>query len=90
MPLHIYYSDKIEDLAHHLKERLVEERKKSDPFSFSTVVVPNTNLAKWLRIRVFADTPELCMGVEFPFIENHLFKVLAGCLKKEGPGKTPK
>ena len=31
MPLHIYYSDKIEDLADHLKRALVEERKKSDP-----------------------------------------------------------
>ena len=29
MPLHIYYSDKIEDLADHLKGALVAERKKS-------------------------------------------------------------
>jgi len=90
MPLHIYYSDKIEDLADHLKGELVEERKKSDPFSFSTVVVPNTNIEKWLRVVRFADEPSLCMGIEFPFIENHLFKVLAGCLKKDGPRKTPK
>lgn len=92
MALEIYYSDKIEDLADHLKGALVEERKTSDPFDFSTVVVPNTNLAKWLRIRMFADTPELCMGIEFPFIEGHLFDLLAKSLSpsaKDRPKPLP-
>ena len=53
MSLSIYYSDRIEDLAEHLKGKLIEERKKSDPFAFSTVVVPNTNIAKWLQIRKY-------------------------------------
>ncbi len=83
MPLHIYYSDRIEDLANHLKGALVKERETADPFAFSTVVVPNTNIAKWLRIRAFADTSALCMGIEFPFIENALFELLANCLPPE-------
>jgi len=94
MPLHIYYSDKIEDLADHLKGALVAERNApgADPFDFSTVVVPNTNLAKWLRIRMFADTLELCMGIEFPFIEGHLFDLLAKSLSpsaKDRPKPLP-
>jgi exonuclease V gamma subunit len=47
--LKIYYSDRIEDLARELKKRLLDERKtKATPFEFSKVVVPNTNIAKWL------------------------------------------
>ena len=90
MPLHIYSSDKIEELAGHLKAELVEERKKSDPFDFSTVVVPNTNIEKWLRVVRFADEPSLCMGIEFPFIESALFQILADCLPgKERPKQHP-
>ena len=77
MALKVYYSDRIEDLAVHLKDRLIAERQRSDPFVFSQVVVPNTNIAKWLQIRVFADSPSLCMGVEFPFIEQRLFGLLS-------------
>lgn len=79
MALSVYYSDRIEDLAADLKERLLAERCKADadPFVFSQVVVPNTNIAKWLQIRVFADSPELCMGLKFPFIEDRLFDLLS-------------
>lgn len=76
MALRIYYSDRIEDLAADLKERLLTERAKDKSFEFSQVVVPNTNIAKWLQIRVFADSPSLCMGVEFPFIEQRLLGLL--------------
>ena len=91
MSLSIYYSDRIEDLAEHLKGKLIEERLASNnPFAFSTVVVPNTNIAKWLQIRKFADEPSLCMGIEFPFIEDCLFKLLADCLPaKERPQLLP-
>ncbi len=92
MSLSIYYSDRIEDLAEHLKGALVEERKKADPFDFSTVVVPNTNLAKWLQIGAFADKPSLSIGIEFPFIEGFLFNLLAKCLpdRDEAGEKRPK
>ena len=85
--LKIYYSDKIEDLAEELKKHLLEDRaEKGNPFVFSQVVVPNTNIAKWLQIREFAAEPSLCMGVEFPFIEQCLFKTLGNCLK---PNERP-
>ena len=85
MSLKIYYSDRIEDLAEHLKERLLEERRRAgvDPFEFSQVVVPNTNIAKWLKIKVFVNSPELCMGLEFPFIEQRLFGLLSESVGEE-------
>ena len=33
MPLHIYYSDRIEDLANHLKGALVKERETAGRIS---------------------------------------------------------
>ena len=84
MSLRIHYSDRIEELANELERHLLAERKaKGNPFEFSQVVVPNTNIEKWLRVVRFADEPSLCMGIEFPFIESALFQILAGCL----PGK---
>jgi exodeoxyribonuclease V gamma subunit len=84
--LKIYYSDRIEVLAEALKGRLSAERRTTgDPFVFSQVAVPNANIAKWLQIRVFAREPSLCMGVEFPFIEQRLTALLSENL----PDGTP-
>jgi exonuclease V gamma subunit len=82
--LKIYYSDRIEDLAGKLKEQLLAERTTNgNPFAFAKVVVPNANIAKWLQIRSFSEVPSLCMGVNFPFIEQTLYGLLADCLKIE-------
>ena len=83
--LKIYYSDRIEDLASHLKECLEADRAGGDPFDFPQVVVPNTNIAKWLRMRVFAKTPALCAGVSFPFMEERLSELLSRNLPSGRP-----
>ena len=85
MALKVYYSDRIEDLAVHLKDRLIAERQRSDPFVFSQVVVPNTNIAKWLQIRVFAKEQKLCAGIKFPFIEQRLTELLSANLPEGTP-----
>ena len=90
MSLKIYYSDRIEDLAKDLKERLLKERENQDPFVFSQVVVPNTNIAKWLQIQVFAkeQKPEdgkLCAGIKFPFIEQRMTELLSANLPEGKP-----
>ena len=77
MSLKICYSDRIEDIAAHLKSRLAVDRKECDPFDFPQVVVPNTNIAKWLQMRVFAKTPALCAGIRFPFMEQRLTELLS-------------
>ena len=83
--LKIYYSDRIEDLAEDLKRRLLKERENQDPFSFSRIVVPNTNIAKWLQIRVFAKERKLCAGITFPFVEQRLTELMSANL----PDGTP-
>lgn len=78
--LAIYHNDRIEDLAESLRARLVRVRRGMDAFTKIKVVVPNANLAKWLRLRVFAKEPSLAFGVEFPFVEGRFHELLAGCL----------
>ena len=54
MSLKIYYGSRIEDLAEHLKERLLEKRsgEDADPFEFMKVAVANPNLGNWLKMKV--------------------------------------
>ena len=84
MPLKIYCGSRIENLAEKLKESLLKDRQGKDPFLFSKVVVPNVNVAKWLQIRVFAKEPDLCAGIQFPFMEKELTELMrAGLPPKE-------
>ena len=77
MPLTILYSDRIEDLAADLVEKIQADKDPgSDPFKFTQVVVPNTNIAKWLQMRMFAREKELCAGVRFPFMEQRLTELM--------------
>ena len=85
MPLKIYYSDRIEDLANHLKERLLRDRTGADPFVFPQVVVPNTNIAKWLQIRILSKERMLCAGIRFPFMEQRLTDLMAANLPEGAP-----
>ncbi len=86
MSLKIYCGSRIENLAEKLKEFLLKDRqgKDKDPFLFSKVVVPNVNVAKWLQIRMFAKEPDLCAGIQFPFMEKELTELMmAGLPPKE-------
>ena len=84
MSLKIYCGSRIENLAEKLKERLLKDRQGKDPFLFSKVVVPNVNVAKWLQIRMFAKEPDLCAGIQFPFMEKELTELmLAGLSPKD-------
>jgi len=78
MSLKIYYGRRIEDLAEYLKERLLEERcgEDADPFEFLKVAVANPNLGNWLKMKVLAKVPELSAGVEMPFINDELDRLL--------------
>ena len=83
MSLKIYCGSRIENLAEMLKECLLKERQGKDPFVFTKVVVPNGNLAKWLQIRMFAKEPDLCAGIQFPFMEKELTELMKAGLPPE-------
>ena len=78
MSLKILFSDRIEDLAADLVGTIKADkgRPDSDPFKFTQVVVPNTNIAKWLQMRMFAREKELCAGIRFPFMEQRLTELM--------------
>ena len=83
MSLKIYCGSRIENLAEKLKECLLKDRQGQDPFVFTKVVVPNGNLAKWLQIRMFAKEPDLCAGIQFPFMEKELTELMMAGLPKD-------
>ena len=83
MPLKIHCGSRIENLAEKLKESLLKDRRGKDPFLFSKVVVPNGNVAKWLQIRMFAKEPDLCAGIQFPFMEKALTELMVAGLPTE-------
>lgn len=82
MGIKVFYSDRIEDLAEAMKARLLKERSvRTDPFIFTEVVVPNANVAKWLKLRQFASEPKLSAGINFPFMEQRLTELLSDNLR---------
>ncbi len=88
MGLHVYYSDRIEDLALHLKSELLRRRSQGgDPFETVAIGVPNTNIAKWLQMRVFAKEKGLCAGLEFPFMEKLLTNLMRESLPEGENGE---
>ena len=83
MSLKIYCGSRVENLAEKLKECLLKDRQGKDPFVFTKIVVPNGNLAKWLQIRMFAKEPDLCAGIQFPFMEKELTELMLAGLPPE-------
>ena len=83
MSFKIYCGSRIENLAEKLKDCLLKDRHGGDPFVFTKVVVPNGNLAKWLQIRMFAKEPDLCAGIQFPFMEKELTELMMAGLPTE-------
>ena len=81
MSLKIYAGNRIEDLAERLVGELKAERKAMGPFEFLKVAVANPNLGNWLKMKVLAKSPELSAGVEMPFLNDELERLL----KKNAP-----
>lgn len=76
MSLKIISKTKIEQLADELIELLYSDTVAQDPFVERQIIVPNKNIEKWLKLRI-AQNQGVCVGIEFPFFDNFLFKTLA-------------
>ncbi len=88
MTLSIRYSDNIEILANDLADKLFSRRRRNnDPFRAIRVIVPNQNLAKWLKLHL-AQTRGLCAGLQFPFIEGALWDLTLPLLNNGGARGT--
>ena len=67
---------RIEDLAKLLVDEMKKDRQKKGRFEFLKVAVSNPNLGSWLKMKVFAKEPELSAGIEMPFLEGELERIL--------------
>ena len=76
MGIKIYYGDRVEALRDRMVERL---GGVNDPFESREIVVPNGNVAKWLKIEI-ARTKGVTMGLEFPFLDKFLSKTMMSAI----------
>ncbi len=74
--IQIYFSNTIEVLTQHLAATLHDEQSNSqDIFQESTVLVPNSNVERYLQISL-AEYNQSAINIEFPFLEHGLWKLL--------------
>ena len=76
MGIKIYYGDRVEALKDKLVERL---GGSGDPFESRQIVVPNGNVAKWLKIEI-ARKKGVAMGLEFPFLDKFLSRTMISAI----------
>jgi hypothetical protein len=69
-------ADDVEGLAGELVAALKAERSEKGRFETLKASVANPNLGNWLKMKVFAKTPELCAGVELPFLTDTLEEIV--------------
>ena len=77
MPIELYFSNQLDQLADKFAEVVtVEGRSRENILEPSTVVVPNANLAKWLQL-FLARKLSVAMNVAFDYLETGLWEMLA-------------
>ena len=77
MAIQLIFSSSVGRLGRALADNLARERRGSDPFSESLVVVPNPNLAKWLTFEL-AESHGIAANLSFRYLEDGLRLLLGG------------
>lgn len=75
MTIDLYFSNRLEPLAERFAD-LWADTTGADPLRAPVVVVPNANLAKWLRL-FLAEKSGVCMHVDFRYLEDGLWQMLS-------------
>ncbi len=77
MALELYFSTQLDQLADKFSEVVTAEvRSKENVLDPSVVIVPNSNLAKWLQL-FLANKNSIFMNIEFQYLEAGLWGMLA-------------
>ncbi|MCP4688543.1 MAG: exodeoxyribonuclease V subunit gamma, partial [Desulfobacterales bacterium] len=88
MPIELYFSNRLEELAGKFSELLAGESRETvdppDPFDPPAVIVPNANLTRWLQLEL-ARRQSIFMHVEFKYLESGLWDLLSDL----DPDKNP-
>ncbi len=88
MPVTLFFSNRLEALAEKLIENMAcGGAAGDDPLGGPRIVVPNTNLARWLKLAI-ACRRSICMNVAFDFLERGLWRMLAD-LDPDSGGAAP-
>ncbi|MCP5002840.1 MAG: exodeoxyribonuclease V subunit gamma, partial [Planctomycetes bacterium] len=80
MSIELYLSNRTESLLSKLHENLVKHW--GDPFDAPTLVVPNPNLGKWVKLRL-ADIDGITANLSGEYLEKVLWKLLCDLYSKE-------
>ena len=84
MPIDLYFSNRIEPLAEKLAAHLADEiRQKPNKLEPPLIIVPNQNLAKWLKLTL-ARGQSILLNSDFVFLEAGLWRMLE---KLDGSGQ---
>ena len=76
MSIELYFSNQLEHLGQKLSNNLREEQnRKSNLFIKSNIVVPNSNLKKWLQMDI-ANNIGIAINLNFAFLEEGLWSML--------------
>ena len=86
MGITIYNSNRMEELADILGEKLRSESAGKGIFFQSQVIVPNKGIARFLTLR-FTEKNKIVMGMEFPYLMTFLLRnigQLSGDIQEQG------
>lgn len=86
MGITIYNSNRMEELADILGEKLRSESAGKGIFFQSQVIVPNKGIARFLTLR-FTEKNKIVMGMEFPYLMTFLLRNIgqvAGSVREQG------
>jgi len=78
LALQILFSTSLDRLADRLAAGLQDElraRTATDLFAPATIIVPNPNLAKWLRITI-AEKSGAAVNLQFPYLEKGMWDLV--------------
>ncbi|MCG6894058.1 MAG: exodeoxyribonuclease V subunit gamma, partial [Desulfobacteraceae bacterium] len=84
MTIELYFSNRLEALADKFAEIMSAATAEADVLEAPAVVVPNANLAKWLKLFLAQDTG-ICMNVGFRYLEDGLWEMLSALDEDEVP-----
>ncbi len=77
MAIELYFSNQLDQLADKFSAVLTDEvRRKENVLDPPVVIVPNSNLAKWLQL-FLANKNSIFMNIEFQYLEAGLWGMLA-------------
>lgn len=75
MTIHLYFSNQLMPLADRLQETMEGGKDAEAVFSPTVIIVPNMNLAKWVKLTL-AEKTGIFMNVDFQYLEAGLWQML--------------